>query len=280
MTDDDAKRHLSDEQRRMFDLAAKATPGPWWIEQPRERVSDYTPYILKYRWDDNFAHAGDRARISSEGAFVLCAQTRSESLLDERTTPPLKQRLNMTASPPERQGKPNRRQRRISKQRRDDGVRWRGECGCEDCTDERGKRVRMWPQPHVIAVELIEPRQRGRGRRVVKSLPMSYECFVNWLEPNAIYLRSPSAAAFEWLEREHDAGVDVDLGEAELLPENVAPELRQFESLRLFLIRRGLDANEQAAGLKRYLAIVSDWSGKKYRHLRAARLRAEFPGWA
>jgi hypothetical protein len=33
MTDDDAKRHLSDEQRKMWDLAAKATPGKWlWAD--------------------------------------------------------------------------------------------------------------------------------------------------------------------------------------------------------------------------------------------------------
>src|SRR3954471_649887 len=89
----------------------------------------------------------------------------------------------------------NRRQRRRAKQKREDGVRWRGHCRCDCCTDASGKPNRLWP--HVY----------------VGSAGLSWDCY---LEINAPPERSPSVAAFDWLEREHAAGVAVDLAEVEL----------------------------------------------------------------
>lgn len=179
----------------------------------------------------------------------------------------------MTAAPTE---KLNRRQRRHAKQRRDDGVRWHGECRCADCTDAEGRCVRMWPTVYVMSVELIEQRERGRKRKVLNAITMSYECF---LEINAPKERSPSAAAFEWLETEHDAGININLNEAELRTENVAAEVHRLESLRRYLIGTGLGDVDRMNREKRYLQIVELWPERRQWRRLGQWLRAEFPGW-
>jgi hypothetical protein len=139
----------------------------------------------------------------------------------------------------------NRRARR----RKPTGLPWLGRCHCDGC------KGRPWPAVYMVAVDILDANVRWREvrgpRRVVDRVDISYECFIESIAPADPVPRtgglgtthSASAASFLWLENQHYAGVNVDLRERDLAPDDevrLEGEVARLESLRWYLYQAGV----------------------------------------
>jgi hypothetical protein len=146
---------------------------------------------------------------------------------------------------------------------------------------------------YMVAVDILDAKARWREvrgpRRVVDRVDISYECFIESIAPADPVPRtgglgtthSASAASFLWLENQHYAGVNVDLRERDLAPDDevrLEGEVARLESLRWYLYQAGVaTAHEENQRIQRYYDICDMHQGNDRRVYQW--LRSEFPGW-
>lgn len=180
--------------------------------------------------------------------------------------------------------KPNRRERR----QKPVGLPWVGRCHCDAC------KGRPWPAVYMVAVDILDADVRWRvvrePRRVLDRVEIGYECFeesiaptdrVSFLGLGPSTTSSASAASIQWVATHHESGVDIDLGECELPPEDdraLNSEVDRLNSLRSYLARIGVrDRQEENQRIQRYYDLCEMHRGNDRRTYQW--LHNEFPGW-
>jgi hypothetical protein len=176
---------------------------------------------------------------------------------------------------------------RRSRRQKPVGLPWVGRCYCDGC------KGRPWPAVYMVAVDILDGNARWREVReprvVLDRVDISYECFIESIAPTDPVPRtggmgtthSASAAAFVWLENQHYAGVNVDLRERDLAPDDevrLEGEVARLESLRWYLYQAGVQTyEEENKRIQRYYDICDMWPDNERRTYQW--LCREFPGW-
>jgi hypothetical protein len=187
----------------------------------------------------------------------------------------------------QRESQATKPKNRRSRRQKPTGLPWLGRCHCDGC------KGRPWPAVYMVAVDILDANVRWREvrepRRVVDRVDISYECFIESIAPADPVQRtgglgtthSASAASFLWLENQHYAGVNVDLRERDLAPDDevrLEGEVARLESLRWYLYQAGVStAQEENQRIQRYYDICDMHQGNDKRVYQW--LRSEFPGW-